>query len=165
MSSLSTYFKRVFTEYLNDPASDDEIDAGNIDESISPTWTSEHTFAKGALQTASIPDGETVTVGATKAGMVGGTYEVTGDLVVDGSLTTTGPVIGSGSITGSGAIASTGTVTDSVEPIAPTIDNNTYVMVSGWTTDNDTNSYEAYRWQINGSLEVGSGEALTFERQ
>jgi len=87
MSSLSTYFKRVFTEYLNDPASDDEIGVGNIDESISPTWTSEHTFEKGTVQLDTIPDGETRTIPGGTTALYGGEYTIDGYLVVDGTLT------------------------------------------------------------------------------
>jgi len=104
-------------------------------------------------------------INAGQQDVASGTFTVNGNLSVDGSFTSTGTIFGNGSITGTGTVGLTDTIVDTVEPLSPILSNNTYILISGWTTDNQDGSFDAYRFRINSSIEIEQNESLTFEKQ
>jgi len=121
--------------------------------------------SNSTTQSKLVDPNETVQVSDGMSMTTSGVYQNDGDLVVNGSFTSSGPIIGDGSISGNGSVAVSGVIDGTVEPITATISNNIFVALSGWTTDNDGSSYEAYRFDRNGAVEIGKDEALTFEKQ
>lgn len=104
-------------------------------------------------------------INAGQQDVASGPFTVNGNLSVDGSFTSTGTILGDGSITGTGTVGLTDTIIDTVEPLSPILSNNTYILISGWTTDNQDGSFDAYRFRINSSIEIEQSESLTFEKQ
>lgn len=104
-------------------------------------------------------------INAGQQDVASGPFTVNGNLSVDGSFTSTGTILGNGSITGTGTVGLTDTIVDTVEPLSPILSNNTYILISGWTTDNQDGSFDAYRFRINSSIEIEQNESLTFEKQ
>lgn len=104
-------------------------------------------------------------INAGQQDVASGPFTVNGNLSVDGSFTSTGAILGDGSITGTGTVGLTDTIVDTVEPLSPILSNNTYILISGWTTDNQDGSFDAYRFRINSSIEIEQNESLTFEKQ
>ena len=104
-------------------------------------------------------------INAGQQDVASGPFTVNGNLSVDGSFTSTGTILGDGSITGTGTVGLTDTIVDTVEPLSPILSNNTYILISGWTTDNQDGSFDAYRFRINSSIEIEQNESLTFEKQ
>lgn len=120
-----------------------------------------HITASQLSTYTSVDSNETLRVLDGTAMVTGGPYTVDGSLVVDGSFTSTvGPIGGTGGVRGTGTIRATGS-NNTVEPIDATIDGSTFVAISGWTTDNDTTTYDAYRFERGGSIEIEAGGALT----
>jgi len=104
---------------------------------------------------------QTVRIAASTGMTISGPTTVDGQLHVDGSFTDTiGPIYGDGEITGTGTIRTSG-LNNELEPIDATIDTNTFVAISGWTTDNDADTYDAYRFARGGSIEIEQNGALT----
>jgi len=104
-------------------------------------------------------------INAGQQDVASGPFTVNGNLSVDGSFTSTGTILGDGSITGTGTVGLTDTIVDTVEPLSPILSNNTDILISGWTTDNQDGSFDAYRFRINSSIEIEQNESLTFEKQ
>lgn len=104
-------------------------------------------------------------INAGQQDVASGPFTVNGNLSVDGFFTSTGTILGDGSITGTGTVGLTDTIVDTVEPLSPILSNNTYILISGWTTDNQDGSFDAYRFRINSSIEIEQNESLTFEKQ
>jgi len=150
---------------------------GNTDEKI-PLWEfdtdstgvtnvtdyrsiGKHITAAQLSTYTSVETDETLRVLSDTAMVTGGPYTVDGELVVDGSFTDTiGSLRGSGVVRGNGIVRAAG-INATLEPIDATIDGTTFVAISGWTTDNDSETYGAYRFARGGSIEIEQGEALT----
>jgi hypothetical protein len=150
--------------------------AGNTDERIplysfdtdSTGVTSNNDLrgiGKTISQSKSIDSNETIQLPDDYSLTTSGVYRNDGSLVVNGSFTSTGPIVGTGSISGDGSVGVSDVFERTIEPINPTINSNIFVALSGWRTDNDGNSYDAYRFGRDSSIEIEKEEALTLERQ
>lgn len=122
-------------------------------------------IGKTITQSRSLKSGDVIQVIENDGLTVSGPYRNDGELIVNGSFTSSGPIFGNGDISGSGYVAVDGPISESVEPIGGTVDGTKYVMISGWTTDNDGNSYDAYKFERNSAIEIEKEEALTFTQQ
>jgi len=112
----------------------------------------------------SIDTDRTVRIDSGYGTNLSGPVRIDGQLYTDGHTTVTnGPIYGYGGVTGSGSVSVLNDSGDRFEPIDATIDTNTFIAISGWTTDNDSDSYEAYQLERNAAIEIEADEQLTLD--
>lgn len=112
----------------------------------------------------SIDTDRTVRIESGYGTNLSGPFRVDGRLHTDGHTTVTnGPIYGYGGVTGSGGVSVLNDSGDRFEPIDATIDTNTFIAISGWTTDTDSDAYEAYQLERNAAIEIEADEQLTLE--